>query len=126
MVSIPVNTASQSYEALIEHGILSRSGNILKEILNGTHPVFVVTVRPVNRRWGKTLLQSLVAAGFSTKTIEMRDGEASKRLSTVESLSEGLLQAGADRRAVVLAFGGGVVGDVAGMLASVYMRGVRL
>jgi len=56
----------------------------------------------------------------------MRDGERFKRLSTVESLAEDLLQAGADRKAVVLAFGGGVVGDVGGMLASVYMRGIRL
>jgi 3-dehydroquinate synthase len=56
----------------------------------------------------------------------MRDGEQFKQLSSVEALSEKLLKLGADRKAVVLAFGGGVVGDVAGMLASVYMRGVRL
>src|SRR5260370_16898584 len=56
----------------------------------------------------------------------MGDGEGFKRLSTLESLAEKLVKAGADRKAVVLALGGGVVGDVAGMLASVYMRGVKL
>jgi len=56
----------------------------------------------------------------------MPDGERHKRLATVEALAEGLIKLGADRKAVILAFGGGVVGDVAGMLASVYMRGVKL
>src|SRR6266700_3485275 len=126
MVRIPVNTPSHSYEAVIEHGILARAGSILKELLTGTPPLFIVTVAPVRSRWGKVLMKSLDAAGFPAKIIEMRDGERFKRLSTVEILAEDLLQAGADRKAVVLAFGGGVVGDVGGMLASVYMRGVRL
>ncbi len=126
MVRIPVNTPSHSYEAVIEHGILARAGSVLKELLTGTPPLFTVTVAPVRRRWGKVLMKSLDAAGFPAKIIEMRDGERFKRLSTVESLAEDLLQAGADRKAVVLVFGGGVVGDVGGMLASVYMRGVRL
>src|SRR6266536_2971930 len=126
MVRIPVNTASHNYEAIIERGVLSRAGSILKELYAGTPPLYIVSVPPVRRRWGKVLLQSLSNAGFAPKTIEMRDGERFKRLSTVESLAEDLLQAGADRKAVVLAFGGGVVGDVGGMLASVYMRGIRL
>jgi len=56
----------------------------------------------------------------------MHDGERFKRLSSVENLAEDLLRLGADRKTVIVAFGGGVVGDVAGMLASVYMRGVQL
>src|SRR5258708_939455 len=126
MVRIPVQTASASYEAVIEHGLLSRVGPVLRELLGGTPPLFVVTVPPVRRRWGNPLLRSLKSAGFSAQFIEMRDGERFKRLATVEALSEKLLKLGADRKAVVLAFGGGVVGDVAGMLASVYMRGVKL
>jgi 3-dehydroquinate synthase len=126
MVRIPVQTASASYEAVIEHGLLSRAGEILKQLLGGVPPLFIVTVTPVRRRWGKHLLRSLQSAGFAPQVIEMRDGERFKRLSTVEALSEKLLKLGADRKAVILAFGGGVVGDVAGMLASVYMRGVKL
>jgi 3-dehydroquinate synthase len=126
MVRIPVKTAQHAYDAVIEHGSLSRTGTIMRKALGGIHPVFVVTVDPVRRRWGKTLLKSLDVAGFSPKMIEMPDGERHKRLSTVESLAEGLVRLGADRKAVILAFGGGVVGDVAGMLASVYMRGVKL
>lgn len=127
MVRIPIETTSERYEAMIEHGLLARSGVILKELFRGSYaPLFVVTVRPVRRRWGKTLLDSLHASGFAPKMVEMPDGEQHKRLSTVEALAEDLVRLGADRKAVVIAFGGGVVGDVAGMLASVYMRGVRL
>ena len=56
----------------------------------------------------------------------MPDGERHKRLATVEKLSEQLSRLGADRNSVIVAFGGGVVGDVTGLLASLYMRGVDL
>lgn len=126
MLRIPVKTASRVYEAVIERGAISQAGKILGELLGEARPLFVVSVSPVRRRWGKTLLQSLKAAGFTPKMVDLADGERFKRLATVEALAEKLLQLGADRKAVILAFGGGVVGDVAGLLASVYMRGVGL
>jgi 3-dehydroquinate synthase len=126
MVCVPINTASASYDAMIEHGSLARAGAMVRLHLGDLTPVFVVAVPPVRRRWGKTLVNSLTAAGFAPKLVEMPDGERYKRLATVESLAEKLVKLGADRKAVLLAFGGGVVGDVAGMLASVYMRGVKL
>ena len=54
----------------------------------------------------------------------MPDGEPAKRLATVEKLASRMVAAGADRRSVLLALGGGVVGDVGGFLASIFMRGV--
>jgi 3-dehydroquinate synthase len=56
--------------------------------------------------------------------LEMRDGERFKRLASLEKLAEELLKMGADRSAILIALGGGVVGDVTGFLASIYMRGV--
>ena len=126
MLRIPVTTASRNYDALIEQGLLSRAGEIVREAVGSTQRAFVISVPPVRRRWGKVLLKSLTEAGFNANFIEMRDGERFKRLATVEKLADDLVKLGADRKAVVIAFGGGVVGDVAGMLASVYMRGVQL
>jgi 3-dehydroquinate synthase len=126
MLRIPITTASRSYEAVIEHGLITRAGEILRELFEPTRPVFVVSASPVLRRWGKMLLKSVTDSGFVPKVIEMRDGERFKRLASVEKLADDLVKLGADRKAVVIAFGGGVVGDVAGMLASVYMRGVEL
>lgn len=126
MQRIPVKTPSRVYEACIERGAIAQAGKILRELFGPARPLFVVSVSPVIRRWGRTLLESLRSGGFNPKMVEMADGERFKRLATVEALAEKLLQLGADRKAMIVAFGGGVVGDVAGLLASVYMRGIGL
>ena len=126
MTRIEIAVSPLPYTAFIEGGLLSGIGDHLREILNGTPPLFVVTVAPVRRRWGKKLLNSLSSAGFQAKFLNMPDGEPHKRLSIVEALAQQLVRFGADRDAVILAFGGGIAGDVAGLLASLYMRGVKL
>ena len=124
MTRVRITLPPRPYEAVIETGLLQRAGAYLREVLSDRQRVFVVTVPPVRRKWGRKLMASLFAAGFTPKLVEMRDGERHKKLATVEELSEKLTRLGADRNAVILAFGGGVVGDVAGLLASLYMRGV--
>src|SRR5271154_5106475 len=123
MISIPVSTPSRSYEVLIGRGLLARPGESLDRLLENRR-AFVVTVPPVRRRWAKVLLKSLSAAGIETILIEMPNGERSKRLATLEKLAEELVKQGADRGITLIALGGGVVGDITGFLASVYMRGV--
>ncbi len=123
MIRVPVSTPSRSYEVLIGSGLLARAGEILGKFLEGRR-VFVVTAPPVRRRWAKSLLKSLAAAGIKAEILEMPDGERSKRLSTLEKLAEKLVKHGADRGVTLIALGGGVVGDVTGFLASIYMRGV--
>ena len=138
MSRVTIALPPRPYDAVIENGILQRSGETLREIFNvifsvavGESPakhqnLFVVTVPPVRPKWGKKLLASLAAAGFTAKIVEMPNGERHKKLATVEKLCEQLSRLGADRNSVVIAFGGGVVGDVAGLMASLYMRGVDL
>lgn len=126
MVRVPVPVQSRPYEALIERGLLIRAGEFLRELFPDRGRCFVVTVSAVRQKWGKPLASSLCQAGFDAKLLEMPDGERYKTLSTVEKLAEKLVALGADRRALILALGGGVVGDVAGLLASLYMRGVDL
>jgi 3-dehydroquinate synthase len=132
MTRVPIALPRRPYDAVIESGLLHRSGAILSEIFaDGASPkkakgkhLLVVTVSPVRRRWGKTLMASLLAAGFEAQFLEMPDGERHKKLATVEKLSEQLSRMGADRNSAIVAFGGGVVGDVTGLLASLYMRGL--
>src|ERR1700677_2925495 len=123
MVSIPVATPSRSYEVLIGRGLLARAGETLSKILENRR-AFVVTVPPVRQRWAKVLLKSLSASGIDAGLLEMPNGERSKRLTTLEQLAEKLVKQGADRGIALIALGGGVVGDVTGFLASIYMRGV--
>ena len=123
MIRIPVTTPSRSYEAMIENGLLAGAGEYLGDTLENKRAI-VVTVPPVRRRWAKVLLKSLTASGILAEVIEMPNGERAKRLSTLEKLAEKLVKLGADRDVTLIALGGGVVGDVTGFLASIYMRGV--
>ena len=124
MPQATIHVPSGPYQAWIENGLLTRTGSVLSDLLADASRVFVVTVAPVRKRWGAKLVSSLKAAGFAPEVVVMPDGEPCKRLTTVEMLAEKLARLGADRKAVIIALGGGVVGDVSGLLASVYMRGV--
>jgi 3-dehydroquinate synthase len=138
MSRVTIALPPRPYDAVIENGLLQRSGETLRDLFSvifsvaaGDSPakhqrLFVVTVPPVRRKWGKKLMASFSAAGFTAKIVEMPNGERHKGLATVEKVSEQLSRLGADRNSVVVAFGGGVVGDVAGLVASLYMRGVDL
>ncbi len=126
MLRVEVAVKPRPYDVLIESGLLLRAGAVLRELLSGHGKAFVITVPPVRARWGKKLMTSLADSGMAAHLIEMRDGEVNKELATVENLAEKLARLGADRNSVLIAFGGGVVGDVTGLLASLYMRGVEL
>ena len=126
MPQVTIHVAPRPYQAWIENGLLTRAGSVLSELLPQASRIFVVTVPPVRKRWGAKLVSSLKASGFTPQVIPMPDGEPTKRLATVEALAEKLARLGADRKAVIIALGGGVVGDVTGLLASLYMRGIEL
>src|SRR5215470_9170872 len=126
MPQATIHVVPRPYQAWVENGLLTRGGSILGELLPQASRIFVVTVPPVRKRWGAKFLRSLRGAGFKPEVIVMPDGEPAKRLSNVEAMAEKLARLGADRKAVIIALGGGVTGDVAGLLASLYMRGVEL
>lgn len=79
--------------------------------------VFIITDTNVRRYYGE-----IFPAG---KVLETEPGERTKRLETVGTLCRMLMDAGADRSSFILGYGGGVVCDIAGLVASVFMRGVR-
>jgi len=112
------------YDALIEPGLLGRSGALLRELFPERTRFFVITVPAVRKAWGPALMSSLANAGLEAQLLEMPDGDSSKSMPTVERLARKLIRLGADRGSVLVAFGGGVVGDLVGFLASIYMRGI--
>jgi len=126
MPQVTVHVVPRPYQAWIENGLLNRAGSVLSELLPQASRVFVVTVPPVRKRYGSKLMNSLKAAGFTPQVVVMPDGEPAKRLATIETLAAKLARLGADRKAVIIALGGGVTGDVGGLLAGLYMRGIEL
>src|SRR6202051_661623 len=110
MPQVTIHFPPRPYQAWIENGLLNRAGFVLSELLPQASRIFVVTVPPVRKRWGSKLVKSLQAGGVTPQVIPMPDGEPSKRLATVEGLADKLARMGADRKAVIVALGGGVVG----------------
>ncbi|MFO0756029.1 MAG: 3-dehydroquinate synthase [Byssovorax sp.] len=87
---------------------------------------FVVTDENVQAHWGKALGDALSATGHAPRaTTVLRPGEEHKRLAAVEQALAAMVEAGADRDAVVIGHGGGVVTDIAGFAAATLLRGVR-
>ena len=124
---IAVKTASASYEVEIGAGLLAHVGARVDTLLGGgltagKQGAFVVTSPEIWTRWGETLERGFPAP---LTMLSVLAGEQHKRMATVERLLEELAGAGADRDSILLAFGGGVIGDMTGFLAATYMRGIR-
>jgi 3-dehydroquinate synthase len=110
---------------MIGDGLLKRAGREIKRLLPSPQSrVFVVTSPNVRRHWGGALEAALKKSRLSYEVLEMNDGEPHKRLETVERLAEQMVVARADRKSLLVAFGGGVVGDCAGFLAAIFLRGI--
>lgn len=126
MPVIALKTPSASYDITIASGLLKTLATRLKKLKNGKpYRVFLVTSPEIWGLWGKRVLASFGKNPKEQPTVLfIPAGELHKRMRTIESLAEQMAEAGADRDALLVAFGGGVVGDMTGFLAAIYMRGV--
>jgi 3-dehydroquinate synthase len=127
MKRVRIHVKPTPYDATIQSGLLERAGENLAELMGGsTSRCFTITVPNVRKHWESALTSSLKASAFDHTILEMRDGERYKTMAAVEDLAARLIKLGADRTSILIALGGGVVGDVTGLLAALYMRGLAL
>ena len=145
MTTIKINT-TQPYNVYIGAGLVHQAGEYIHTIVgrddpgapsNNTHPtngvpsrhalhtICVVTDTNVNRLHSAALEISLTAAGFRVVKYVTRSGESSKSMINYGCLLDFLVESQVTRTDTILAFGGGVVGDLAGFVAATYLRGVR-
>ena len=123
--TLPVRTPTGAYTIHLGRGLLEQAGDLLREVtLSGK--IGLVSNDVVGPLYAACLEESLREAGFDVATILLPDGEANKNLDTVRVLYDHFVANGMARDSVVLALGGGVVGDMAGLAAATYMRGVAL
>lgn len=123
--SISVSLGDRSYPIVVEHEGLDR----LAERLSGHAAIsrlFLVADESVDSFYGDGLATRLLGAGYSVSRATVPPGEGTKSVEWLVHLYDRAAQAGLDRKSVVVALGGGVVGDLAGFLAATYLRGLRL
>ncbi|MGI4831433.1 MAG: 3-dehydroquinate synthase [Janthinobacterium lividum] len=120
-VAIP---GEKPYDVAIGTGLLPALHQQLQSLFNGrSYRPFLITSPNIWALWSEQVRASFPEAR-SPKVLFLPSGEKHKRLPAVEDLAEQLAEAGADRDALLIAFGGGVIGDITGFLAAIYMRGV--
>lgn len=121
--SVTVTLGERSYDIRIKPGILGEIGPCLSALgIKGK--VGVVTNPVVGRLYAAGVLRSLRAAGLDASTIVLPDGERTKSLHSVSAILDALIKARFERGSALVALGGGVIGDVTGFAASIYMRGI--
>ncbi|APV49125.1 3-dehydroquinate synthase [Betaproteobacteria bacterium GR16-43] len=117
-----VELGERSYPIHIGAGLLSEPALFAPHLRGGR--AVIVTNEVVGPLYAATLERTLAAAGAKSFTLAIPDGEAHKDWKSLDGIFQGLLAGGADRGTVLVALGGGVVGDVAGFAAATYQRGV--
>ncbi len=122
-ITVPVNLQESPYEILIAPDLLAGAGGAAAKVVNPC-PCAVIADETVAPLYADRLMDSLRTAGYTPHLLVIPAGEASKSMSSATNLCDGLSNLGLDRKAAVFALGGGVVGDLAGFVASIHYRGI--
>lgn len=124
MPSVYVELVNSPYPVHVELGLLARAGESMKNAGISGPRIAVISDETVARLHAGTLMASLAAAGFLPTLHTVTPGEASKSMTQAETLCREMIRSGHDRKSFVVALGGGVVGDLAGFVASIFLRGI--
>jgi 3-dehydroquinate synthase len=123
MKKIKVNLGKKSYHICIENGILSSAGRIIKS-LHIAKTCYIITNKKIKSLYGDRLSRSILAAGMDVGFCVVPDSERAKSHLSWFKVLENLARFDKGKGVCVVALGGGVVGDLAGFVASTYRRGV--
>ena len=122
MQTIRVETPSAKYEVFTGSGLIETlAPRIEKAVKRLPRRVFVITSPEIWALWGRTFLKSFREEPM---VLFLAPGEKHKTVASVDALLRQMIRAGGDRGSLVIAFGGGIVGDVGGFVASIFMRGI--
>ncbi len=121
--TLRVTLSHHSYDIVIGERLLTKAGQYIKPILPGNN-VIIISDETVAKFYLHRLVNSLEEEGIRHRSIIVKAGEATKSLDNFTALMEQLLEQKPDRKTVLIALGGGVIGDLTGFAASVLLRGV--
>ena len=120
-----IDLKENSYDIIIEHGLLSNLGTLISQKFV-TPKTFIVTDNNISVHWLEQTIESLSAQGISPKVLEVPAGENTKSFINLEKIIDQLLESKVDRDSLLIALGGGVIGDLAGFAGAVTLRGIKV
>ena len=120
-----INLKENSYDIIIEHGLLASLGTLISNKFVKPK-TFIVTDNNISVHWLKQTIESLSAQGISPKVLEVPVGESTKSFINLEKIIDQLLESKVDRDSLLIALGGGVIGDLAGFAGAVTLRGIKV
>jgi len=124
MKPIRVELGPRSYDVWIEHGLLKKTGTLISTVCS-SRKVLLLSTKPIYRIYGSQVVASLKNKGFQVYSFFIPDGEANKTEKSLFKVLAEMARLSFQRDSCLLALGGGVVGDLGGFAASIYMRGVQ-
>ena len=122
-MELVVDLKERSYPIIIENGVINRVAEEVSKVYNGRR-IFIVTDDNVNKYYGDKVVSSLKNKDFEVKLLSLEPGEKTKNFNTLPTVYDALLDFNLTRSDLIIALGGGVIGDLTGFVASTYLRGV--
>ena len=122
-MQLKVDLKDRSYPIIIEKGLINRVSKEIIKIYKGKK-IFIITDDNVNKYYGGKISEELKHNDFEVKLLSLKPGEETKNFNTLPMIYNELLDFNLTRSDLIIALGGGVIGDLAGFVASTYLRGV--
>jgi 3-dehydroquinate synthase len=123
MQRLNIDLGERSYDIFLGPGLLERIGELLSQILQPSR-IVLVTHPSLFQLYGEKVVAGFKNQGWTTNIIEVPEGETSKSLHQADIFYNQLLDFNCDRKSVLVALGGGVIGDLTGFIAATYQRGI--
>ena len=123
-IRVPIPLRKNPYYALVGENLLPSVGKLIQETFRGPQSCAVITDSNVAPLYAQQVIHSLQNSGHCAHLITVPAGESSKSMPQAATVCDEMIAAGLDRSSLVLALGGGVVGDLAGFVAAIFHRGI--
>ena len=123
---ILVPISNNSYEVIIKQGLINSIGEELTRIgIDNNRKIFIVSNKEISKLFGGKLLKNLKKYNFSAEIFNIKAGESYKNLASLTDIYNAAFEVGLDRSSLMIALGGGIVGDVTGFAAATWLRGIE-
>jgi 3-dehydroquinate synthase len=123
---VEVQLAERSYDICVSNGLLNTSGELVRRAAGDkAQRAIIISNETVYPLYGPLVSRSLKRSGFKSDYFLIRDGEQFKTLKTVQDIYTFLIKSSVERSDIIVALGGGVLGDIAGFAAATFLRGIR-